>query len=404
MNAPAPLHVVSLATLFPDATRPNFGVFVERSLAALARQPGVALTIVAPVGVPPWPLSRHPRYADLARLPRAEQWHGLTVLRPRFRLLPGIGARRHPAAIARSVLPILRELRAQGRCDVIDAQFFFPDGPAARRLSQATGLPYSIKARGADISLWAQRADTAPAIRAAAADAGGLLAVAASLKEDMVAAGMPAERIAIHYTGLDAARFRPQDRTASRADWQAPAGARILLSVGALIPRKGQALVVQALAALPDDVHYWLAGKGEDKAALRALAERLGVASRVRFLGSVPHDRLPALYAVADAMVLPSASEGLANAWVEALGCGTPLILSDIAPARELVALIGAGRVAQRTPDAIAAAITAQLAAPVEREALAQRTHARFDWDRNGAELAAHLRAVAAAVPSGPAR
>jgi glycosyltransferase involved in cell wall biosynthesis len=162
-----------------------------------------------------------------------------------------------------------------------------------------------------------------------------------------------------------------------------------------LIPRKGQALVIEALATLPPDVHYWLAGKGDDEAALRALAQRHGVGDRVRFLGSVPHDRLPSLYAVAEAMVLPSASEGLANAWVEALACGVPLILSDIAPARELVALVGAGRVAERTPSALAAAVARQLAETVDAPALAARTHARFNWDRNGAELAAHLRQVA---------
>src|SRR3546814_9930995 len=69
----APLRVLSIATLFPDAARPNFGLFVERSLRSLAAQPGIDLTVVAPVGLPPWPLSLHPRYRALRRLPRREQ-------------------------------------------------------------------------------------------------------------------------------------------------------------------------------------------------------------------------------------------------------------------------------------------------------------------------------------------
>ena len=83
-----PLRVLSIATLFPDTERPNFGLFVERSLRALAAQPAIDLTIVAPVGLPPWPLSLHPRYAALRHLPRQDVWNGLTVHRPHFTLVP----------------------------------------------------------------------------------------------------------------------------------------------------------------------------------------------------------------------------------------------------------------------------------------------------------------------------
>ncbi len=399
------LDVLSIATLFPDASRPNFGIFVERSLAALARQPGVRLTIVAPIGLPPFPLSLHPRYRALRALPERETWHGLTVLRPRFTLLPGRGAAGHAARIARAVLPHARALKAAGRLDVIDAQFFHPDGPAAHIVAEAIAVPFSVKARGADISYWAQRADTAPAIVAAAHAADGLLSVAASLRADMIAVGMPGPRIRIHHTGLDAQRFAPQDRAAARAAWAVPAGARVLLTVGALIARKGQARVIDALATLPADVVYLLAGSGEEQAALTAQAAARGLSARVRLLGAVPHDALPGLYAAADVMVLPSASEGLANAWVEALGCGVPLVLSDIAPARDLAALfpdavtIAADGPAPAAdtgalPAAIRAALDRPLTDPADRAALADAVTARFDWARNGAELAEHLAGI----------
>ncbi len=384
--------MLSIATLFPDASRPNFGIFVERSLGELARQPGVTLTIVAPVGLPPWPLSLHPRYAALRMLPLAEEWHGLTVLRPRFTTIPGRSAR-NAGAVARAVMRTIGD--THDSFDVVDAQFFWPDGPAAQRIAAALGLPYSIKARGADISLWAQRRDTAALIADAAAHAGGLLAVAASLRDDMIATGMPRERITVHYTGLDAARFRPLDRAAARTQWDVADGVTQLLTVGALIERKGQALVIEALSLLPDTVHYACAGGGADAEVLLALARQLGVANRVRLLGPVANADLPSLYNAADIMVLPSASEGLANAWVEALGCGTPLVLSDIPPAHELIDNPDAGRIAARNPAAIAAAIAAMIAQPIDRGALASAAHARFNWQRNGAELAAHLRPIA---------
>ncbi|MCU0729766.1 MAG: glycosyltransferase [Sphingopyxis sp.] len=389
-----PIHVLSLSTLFPDQTRPNFGIFVEKSLASAARQPGVTLTVCAPVGRPPWPLSRRAPYAGLSTLPAQEQWRGLTVERPRFTLLPGI-ARRNAAAVAAATLPIARAIHARRPIDVIDAQFFWPDGPAARIIAQALGLPYSIKARGADISLWAHRADTAPLIRAAAADAAGLLAVATTLRDDMVAAGLPGERIKAHYTGLDAALFRPLDRDAARAQWGVAGDAPVLLTVGALIPRKGQEHVIRALPLLPPDTRYLIAGSGTDATRLAALAGELGVGERVRLLGAVPNAELASLYNAADVMVLPSASEGLANAWVEALACGTPLVLSDIPPAAEILDQPDAGRSVAIDPNAIAAAVGATLAQKTDRAALSARTHHRFSWERNGAELAAYWRGLA---------
>lgn len=385
-----PLRVLSIATLFPDAARPNFGLFVEKSLRALAAQPEIDLTVVAPVGLPPFPLSLHPRYRTLRTLPRREDWHGLTVHRPRFRLLPRIGARFNPAAIARTVMPIARA----DRFDVVDAQFFYPDGPAAMRVADALGLPFSIKARGADISHFGHDPATTPQLLAAADRAAGLLAVSDAMRRDMAAIGIDRAKIAVHYTGIDASRFHPGDRTAARAALGIGAEPAIL-TVGALIPRKGQALVIEALPALPT-VHYWLAGAGEEEASYRALAARLGVAQRVHFMGPIANAELPQLYRAADAVVMPSVSEGLANAWVEALACGTPIVISDAGGAAELVTSPVAGRIVERTPPAIANAVQSILAAPPSPADVAASLGGRFDWDRNGRELAEHLRRLAA--------
>ena len=385
----APLRVLSIATLFPDTARPNFGLFVERSLRALAAQPGIDLTIVAPIGLPPWPLSLHPRYRALRALPQREEWNGLTVHRPRFCLIPRLGARLNPGAIARAVLPIAHSTTF----DVIDAQFFYPDGPAAMRVAGALGLPYSVKARGADISHFGHAPATRPQLLAAANKAAGLLAVSDAMRRDMGAIGIDADKVTVHYTGIDTARFAPGDRTAARGAL-GMGDQPTILTVGALIARKGQALVIEALPALPD-VHYWLAGTGEEEARYRALATRLGVAPRVHFMGTVPNADLPQLYRATDAVVMPSVSEGLANAWVEAIACGSPIVISDAGGAAELVTSPVAGRIVQRAPEAIAEAVRAILATPPAPSDVAASLSGRFDWDRNGRELADHLRRCA---------
>ncbi|AJA09367.1 group 1 glycosyl transferase [Sphingopyxis fribergensis] len=389
MPTATPLRVLSIATLFPDAARPNFGLFVEKSLRALSAQPGIDLTIVAPVGLPPFPLSLHQRYRALRDLPHSEQWNGLTVLRPRFTLIPRYGARFNPAQVARSVLAAVR-----GQCfDVIDAQFFYPDAPAAMRVAATLSLPFSAKARGADISHFGHDPATRSQVIEAGAKAAGLLAVSEAMRGDMAAIGLDPAKIAVHYTGIDTARFHPGDRAAARAALGVH-GAATILTVGALIARKGQALVIEAMPALPG-VDYWLAGAGEEEGRYRALAQKLGVGTRVHFMGPVANANLPQLYRAADVVVMPSASEGLANAWVEALACGTPIVISDAGGAYELLTTPVAGRIVDRTPGAIAEAVQAILANPPAPSDVAATLGGRFDWDRNGREFAAHLRRCA---------
>lgn len=386
------LRVLSIGTLYPNDNTPNFGVFVERQMEAVAKRGDVDLVMVNPVGLPPWPLTLHPRYRALRGLPRSETRKGVQVLRPRFLLLPGLG-RFNAAAVARAVLPLARRLHAERPFDMVDAQFFHPDGNAAMRVASALGLPFSVKARGADIHLWGKRADTAAQVLEAGRKADGLLAVSQGLAREMAALGMPAGRIAMHRTGLDRKRFRQLDRAECRAKLGLPADAPLLATVGALIPRKGQTFAIDVLAQLPGVV-LALAGSGPDEAMLRARASEAGVAERVLFLGPVPHDEIPVLLNAADLFVLPTASEGLANAWLEALACGTPVVTTDIPGADELITAPEHGRLVARDANAIAAAVRDLLAAPPVREATASGAEG-YSWEENAAQLVKYWRGLA---------
>src|SRR3712207_5691980 len=82
------LRVLTLATLFPNRVRPTLGIFVERQTLGLAASEGVEVEVVAPTGLPTWPLSLHPHYRPLRSLPLEEEWKGLRVYRPRYRVRP----------------------------------------------------------------------------------------------------------------------------------------------------------------------------------------------------------------------------------------------------------------------------------------------------------------------------
>ena len=386
-----PLRILTLSTLFPNAAAPNFGIFVERQTAELAGRPEAEVTVVNPVGIAPWPLSRLAQYQALEALAEHEAWRGLDVYRPRFTLIPKIGGADNPRRIADAILPLVNELHEKAPFDTIDAEFFYPDGPAAMRLAAALGISFTIKARGADIHHWGSDPKCRSQILQAAEKASALLAVSEALKQDMVALGMDGSKIAVHYTGLDQDKFIPVDRVAAKQ--ALGINGPLFITTGALIKRKNQDLVIRAMASFPD-AELMLAGAGEEQQAFRALAEELGVADRVRFLGSVPHYELPHLTAAADIAILVSKSEGLANAWVEALSCGTPVIISEAGGARELVSSPEAGRVVDQTVEAIVEAAKAILAEPPAQD-MVRSSVSRFSWSNNGDQLLAILRRAA---------
>ncbi|MEH3041278.1 MAG: glycosyltransferase [Sphingomonas paucimobilis] len=386
------LRVLTLATLFPDAARPNFGVFVERQTRGLAALDDVAVQVIAPLGLPPFPLSLHPTYRALSCLPAREVWKGLTVDRPRFLNLPGTQGRFHVAALVRRLVPHVSKVRETFPFDVIDAEFFFPDGPVAIQLGQRFGVPVSIKARGADIHHWGHAPATAAQVRAAGRAADGLLAVSQSMADDIAAVGID-RPVRVHRTGIDRSRFGSTDRAAARQ--RLGIAGPLVVSLGALIPRKGHRIVLDAVAALPG-VGLWIVGGGPDHAALAARIAELGVGDRVRLCGAMPHGDLPDLLAAADVMALASSSEGLANAWVEALASGTPIVIPDAGAAREVATTPAAGRIVAREPSAVAQGIAAILSQPVDPDATRAVVDA-FSWERNATELRAHLLELVAA-------
>ncbi len=381
-------RLLSLSTLYPNAAYPRFGTFVASSLEALAERPDWHVTVLNPIGLPPVIAGR---YRALASATVGSQSDSLAVHRPRFTLIPKIGARMNPWLIARAVLPLARKLHAQQPFDIVDAQFFYPDGPAAAAIAQDLRLPLAIKARGSDIHFWGERGFARTKMVTSARQAARLLAVSGALAEDMAALGMEREKIAVHYTGLDRDRFRPLQNEglrrmlSERLSIPLSEHEPILCTVGALIPRKGQDLVIRALPDLPE-ARLLLVGQGPYEAHLRALAEELGVAQRVHFLGVLDHDLMPLVLSASQAMVLPSESEGLANAWVEALACGTPIVISDVGGARELVRGPEAGALVARDPAAIAQGVRLVLDHPPQPADTAKMVDG-FGWAEHAEAL-----------------
>jgi teichuronic acid biosynthesis glycosyltransferase TuaC len=358
---------------------PHHGIFVENRLRRLVASGEAAAMVVAPV---PWFPFRHRafgRYASFARVPPEEQRHSLAVLHPRYPLLPRVGMSSAPFFMYAALRSLCAEiLKTRFRFDLIDAHYCYPDGVAAVLLGRSLGRPVVITARGTDVSLIPEYRVPRRLVRWAAAQAAGVVAVSGALRERLIELGVPGSRVEVLRNGVDLELFAPQDRAVARRELGLDVAGRLVLSVGWLIPRKGHDLAIRAVAAMPE-VTLLIVGEGPEEAALKRLAEQLGSSERVRFLGSMPQERLALVYSAADVLLLASSREGLPNVALEALACGTPVVATAVWGTPEVVAPQAGRLVRERTPEAIAGALRSVLADPPPRAAV--RAYAeRFAW------------------------
>lgn len=183
------------------------------------------------------------------------------------------------------------------------------------------------------------------------------------------------------------------DRFAARGD--PVLGEQGILTVGRAVQDKGQAVLLQALARLADTVHsprLVLVGDGPDLAALRRLADELGLEGRVRFTGALAHEHVREHYAQAAVFCLPSFAEGLPVVLMEAMASGVPVVATRIAGVPELIEDDVTGLlVSPGDADELAAALRRLAEAPELARELARaarrKVEAEFDVERSAAEL-----------------
>lgn len=198
--------------------------------------------------------------------------------------------------------------------------------------------------------------------------------------------GLPPERIEVTPLGASA----PPSRTEAESELREQLdlrGRRVVLSVAQKRPYKNLRLLVSALAQLDDDVVLILCGSPTPhERELRAHAEQLGVAGRVRFLGWLSDEQLEGLYALADVFALPSLIEGFGLPVIEAMLRGVPVACSNTPALAEVAGDAALTFDPERLEDAVAA-IRSLLADRALAQRLAERGRARaakFTWRRTG--------------------
>lgn len=284
---------------------------------------------------------------------------------------------------------VLRHGR-DARATACIAFFGLPAGPAAWLLRVLYGVPYVVSLRGGDVPgflpdqlgrwhsltgwllhrLW----DKACAV---VANSEGLADLARS----------SGRNILVIPNGVDAETFAPLGHTRTQST------ETHLLHVGRLNKQKSLDTLLYALPRLHGGWRLSLVGDGPEAVPLYELAQSLGVADRVEFLGWRSRDELVALYNAADLFVFPSVDEGMPNAVLEAMSCGLPVVACAVNGCTELVQPDRTGLlVPPRNVEVLAEALQRLCDTPEERcgmgKAGRELAQTHFSWNATAAAYA----------------
>jgi glycosyltransferase involved in cell wall biosynthesis len=212
------------------------------------------------------------------------------------------------------------------------------------------------------------------------------------------------QRVELFYHGLDLARFPPPVKRRPARNGRDPADPVVLLSVGRAVAKKGYAVLLDALASLPDDLAWRLVhiGAGPLLDGLKHRSERLGLAARVSWLGPMPQQEVLQAYRDADLFVLACRiaadgdRDGLPNVLMEAQSQGLACLSTDVSAIPELIEDGESGvLVPPDRPDLLARALERLIRFPDLRARLGgaglRRVHSRFSVEAGLDRLAARF-------------
>ncbi|MBI3970782.1 MAG: glycosyltransferase [Chloroflexi bacterium] len=382
---------MSLRVLFVNYELPPIGAGAGNATANIAR-------CLASAGVDMCVLT-----AAFKGLPRIEHRDGYLIYRA-----PAIRRRADQCSPAEMLsftlggMPAAMRLLRRWRPDAVCAFFGMPSGPIALLLHQVLGMPYVVSLRGGDVPgfMGSERVLlhklALPVIRTVWHRSTGLLANSTGLA-DLARKTWPDAPITIIPNGVDVDTFAPPNRIRPETPLR-------LLAVGRLAQQKRFDTALAALALSRRAVVLRLVGDGPERAELERLTRALRIADRVEFAGWAARAELLAHYQWADALVLPSAAEGMSNVVLEALACGLPVVASDVIGNRDLIENEHNGYlVAQGDPGMYAEAIDRLAGQPRLVRQLGQRARSTaedFRWE-NVAEQ--YRRVLVAAAHAGDA-
>lgn len=336
------LRILTISHMFPSARSERHGIFMCRE-AQYLRAHGIECDFL--VGRPwtPWPLYHARRWQDYGPANPLAPPDGLAARRISYLRPPGFGFRRFEGkSMALGAVATARRWHRENPFDLVLGVSMLPDAEAAVVIGADLGLPVASLAVGSDVMvypermgvLWKRLCDTLERVDLP-------VGVSQSICRKLAETGKCRREPLCVYLSRDANAFVPAtDKTHVRRQMGWTPDNVLAIYVGGLVESKGMSELASACEPLLNKYENFqivCVGDGPAREGLVRLGESIGRKGAVHLAGRVSPDEIPLFLQGADFLVLPSYSEGMPQAVVEAMNCGLPVVATNVGGVPEAV-------------------------------------------------------------------
>ena len=316
-------HILVIPSWYPTAEIPQSGIFFREQVIAL-RNAGVRIGVVAPqvMGLGKWLKAGRPDTSVTC----TEEDGGPVYRQTILSLRPKSKGRDRAAWIESGKAMVHRYIADVGSPDLVHAHSVFYGGI----LAQAAGLPYLITEHASYLGKLRRDPARLAWAKSAYRDARARIAVSQGFGKEIDAITDGAFSPFVTIPNLLATAFDPPPPKTEPAVFT-------VLTACRLVPHKGVACLLQAMARIAGEWRLRVAGDGPERANLQSLARELGIADQVTFLGDLDHKTIAAEMASSSLFALASEREPFGVVLIEAASCGTPVVATRTSGATDIV-------------------------------------------------------------------
>jgi teichuronic acid biosynthesis glycosyltransferase TuaC len=393
----AAINVLLLSSLYPNEVNPHLGIFIHNQVRHLTKA-GCHVKVMSPVPLAPKILQFRSKWKNYREIPESALIDGIKVYYPAYIRPPG--AFFHALScytMYGSINKMVRHITGEFRPDILHAHRATPEGFVGQLIAKKYAIPLVCSLRGGDINVFPYRDRlTMSLTRRVLSNGHRVISVSGSLKAAAESISATLKPIRVIYNGCTTNDFYFDEgrRQRHRATLGISGEAKVLIFVGNLIKTKGVFELLKSFAKLASshqNLYLIMVGTGSEQKKIENFIASATLEKRIFMTGGVPHGKVSGWLNAADIFVLPTYSEGLPNALLEAIACGLPVVATRAGGIPEVVEDGKSGiLINPRDCDSLSAAIKYLLdneaAADTMGIAGKQYVETNFSWERNAQE------------------
>ena len=201
--------------------------------------------------------------------------------------------------------------------------------------------PFVVTAWGSDVLIEASSIIKQPLVRYALKRADLITCDAGHMQKAMIRLGADSDKINLVGFGIDTGKFSPGQKSETLRAKLEIYNSPVVISLRTLEPLYDVESLIRSVPLVLKEIpetKFLIAGKGSEERRLKKLAASLGVSESVKFMGFIPNDELPEYLTTSDVYVSTSPCDaGIAASTAEAMACGLPVIVTDVAENKKWV-------------------------------------------------------------------